>query len=208
MPLQSVVPNMPNGRASFVACPDSSRPTAAAERPRGTPPQDALPNFPELLGPKIGVLATDRVTDALAGAREGLIAAQSHLVLPHLAIVTRGKGAMIELDDDRPVLTGLYDTQNDCRLLFRRPYSAVRFEVAAEGGEPTHLGLLSWQDNAFEERQTIDITIRRRRKRSPGEYNGARLTTLVEFHAEPLWEVHGIAWRGGLVRIAGLSLKP
>jgi hypothetical protein len=80
--------------------------------------------------------------------------------------------------------------------------------VLAEGGEPTHLSLLSWYDGVFEERQTIDIKIKRRRMRGHGEDDGARLTTLVEFHAEPLWEVHGIAWRGGLVRIAGLSLKP
>lgn len=187
MSLQSVVPNTPAKRKTC-----APRPAHAA-------------HLPDLLGPQIGTLANEKVDDALAGAQEGPIGAQSHLALPHLAIVTGDTGAMIELDEHRPVLTGIRGTRNDCRLLLRRAYGTVRFEVHGDGSE-AHLGLLSWRNGTFEEVQTIDI--QRRLARGYREENGGLLSTLVEFHAEPLREVHGIVWRGGLVRIASLCLRP
>lgn len=202
MSLQSVVPNTPARRETCAVHPSVTPPRAAAKVASRT---THAAHLPDLLGPQIGVLASEKVDDALAGAREGPIGAQSHLALPHLAIVTGDTGAMIELDGDRPVLTGVRGTRNDCRLLLRRAYGTVRFEVHGDGGE-AHLGLLSWRNGAFEEMQTIDI--QRRLARGYRDDNGGRLSTLVEFRAEPLREVHGVVWRGGLLRISRLSLQP
>ena len=194
MTLQSVVPFMPAVKASKAVAKPSSRPR-----------QHPSPSPRELLGPMLGVLAEEPVREALAGATEGVIGPQGRLDLMHLVILTGDAGAIIEASGDRVELTGVRGARNDCRLLFRQAYGTVRCEVHSAGSE-AHLGFLCWRHGGFEEVQTIHI--QRRPLRGYRDGNGGRLSTIVEYRAEPLREVHGLVWRGGLLRIAGLSLMP
>jgi hypothetical protein len=193
MTLQSVVPIMPVLKASKAVAP-----SAGTERRPQVSPRD-------LIGPGLGILADGAVADALVDAQEGVIASQEHRDLRHLVIVTGDAGAMLEAGSDRMVLTGLRGARNDCRLLFRQAYGTVRCEVQSSGSE-AHLGFLSWRHGAFEEVQTIHI--QRRPFRGYQGENGGRLITIAEYRAEPLREVHGLVWRGGLLRISGLALTP
>jgi hypothetical protein len=193
-----MVPNASATRTSLQTSPSGK----LSDSPAG---RSAAVSLAGLLGPGIGELATCPVADALASADEGSIPAHGHLVLPDMVIATGDTGALIEFDEDRPVLTGTRGMRNDCRLLFRHAYGTVRCEVEARGAE-AHLGFLVWRGGAFEEVQTIDL--QRRLARGYRDDNGGELSTVVQFHAEPLREVHGIVWRGGLLRIANLSLRP
>jgi len=193
MTLQSEVPFMHAARAS--------KADAASARTKQHP---ATP-LRDLVGPRLGILADEPVTDALAGAQEGAIPPQGRRDLTHLVILAGDSGAMLEAGSDRMVLTGIRGARNDCRLLLRQAYGTVRCEVQSAGSE-AHLGFLSWRHGAFEEVQTIHI--QRRPLRGYRDGNGGRLITIVEYRAEPLREVHGLVWRGGLLRIESLRLTP
>lgn len=193
MTLQSVVPMAPAVQAANAVAPSAGTGRRTSLSPR------------ELLGPRLGILAEEPVNEALAGAQEGAIAPHGRLDLDHLVILAGEAGAMIEVGSDRIELTGTRGLRNDCRLLLRQAYGTVRCEVHSAGAE-AHLGFLSWRQGGFEEVQTIHI--QRRPVRGYREGNGGRLSTIVEYRAEPLREIHGLVWRGGLLRIARLSLTP
>ncbi|WP_285402839.1 hypothetical protein [Luteibacter sp. ME-Dv--P-043b] len=193
MTLQSVVPIMPALQVSKAVATSARSGQGPSISPR------------DLVGPRLGILADEPVTDALAGAQEGVIPPQGRRDLMHLVILTGDAGAMLEADSDRMVLTGIRGARNDCRLLLRQAYGTVRCEVQSTGAE-VHLGFLSWRHGAFEEVQTIHI--QRRPVRGYQGGNGGRLITIVEYRAEPLREVHGLVWRGGLLRIESLCLTP
>jgi hypothetical protein len=193
MTLQSEVPSKPAVKAAT---------TVAKSASAG---QSTSLLKPDLLGLKIGLQGDHAVTEALAGAREGIIEPHERLDLAHLVILTGDSGAMIEASNGRVVLTGVRGARNDCRLLLRKSYSTLRCEVHAAGSE-AHLAFVMWRNDAWKELQTIDI--KRPPPRASRESHDGRLSTIVEYRAEAPDELHGFVWRGGLLSITGLALIP
>lgn len=154
------------------------------------------------LGPDVGTLADKSIAEHFANAPVGNIPAGTAVSLPGMLIVAGSSGAMIECIAERHVLTGVRGTMNDCRLLFRKAYVRARCELSTVGSTADiHVAFLTWRKGAFEELQAINFQ-RTKESRS----NGGELTTSIEYRAAPLMEVHGLVWRGGLLRIANISL--
>lgn len=150
-----------------------------------------------------GVLGDHRVDQRFDDDHLGIIKAGSVCALPALVILAGDADVVIEQSEDGTVLTGRRGVSNDCRLIFRHAYGCVRCTLrTVHGAGDVHIGLLDHR--RFDEVQAISIL------RPRGGRNDSRgtLWTTLEYHADPLCEVQGIAWRGGLIQIASVSLSP
>lgn len=147
-------------------------------------------------------LGPEGVEQAFADDQLGLIRAGHVHPLEHLLIVTGERDAIIEQADDGNVLTGCFRSENDCRLIFRHAYGRVRCTVRTVcDTEDVHLGFLNC---LFQEVQSVNLQRpRNHRHDTPGS-----LWSTLEFRAAPLCELRGIAWRGGMLQIANISLIP
>lgn len=174
-----------------------SSPGRARGRSRGweNPQVDELLHGRRDLGP-------EAVEQQFADDQLGLIRAGSVLPLEHLIVVTGERDAIIEQTDDGNVLTGCYRTENDCRLIFRHAYGRIRCTVRTLcDTTDVHLGFLNC---LLQEVQTVNI----QRPRSNRNDAAGSLWTTLEFHAEPLYEIQGIAWRGGMLQLSHIALSP
>ncbi|SEO43265.1 hypothetical protein SAMN02800692_0761 [Luteibacter sp. UNC138MFCol5.1] len=132
----------------------------------------------------------------------GIIPARTIHPLEHLVIATGERDAIIEQTDEGNVLTGCYRSENDCRLIFRHAYATIRCTVRTLcDATDVHLAFLNC---LLQEMQTFNI----QRPRSSRNDASGSLCTTFEFHAEPLYELQGIAWRGGMLQISKISLIP
>lgn len=150
-----------------------------------------------------GTLGTQRLDQRFDDDHLGVIKAGDILVLPALIVVACDADVIIEQTDDGTVLTGRRGVANDCRLVFRHAYSCVSCTLrTVHGTGDVHIGFLDHRH--FNEVQAISI------QRPRGGRNDSRgtLWTTLEYHADPLCEVQGIAWRGGMLQIAGVTLSP
>lgn len=173
----------------------------ASHEPRGRNRGWEHPQVRELLHGRRD-LGPEPVEQTFADDQLGLIRAGHVHPLDHLLVVTGDRDAIIEQADDGNVLTGCYRSENDCRLIFRYAYGRVRCTVRTlcDTGD-VHLGFLNC---LFQEVQTVNI----QRPRSNRNDASGSLWTTLEFHAEPLYELQGIAWRGGMLQISSISLSP
>jgi hypothetical protein len=149
------------------------------------------------------VLGKATVVQAFDEIEPGTIHAGDMRVLSSIVIVAGRSDVIIEQTDDGQVLTATRGSNNDCRLIFRHAYGRACCELRTTGSSAdAHLGFLDHR--RFEEVQTFSIS---RPRSMHGECRGSLWTTL-EFRADPLCELQGIVWRGGLLQIAKLTLVP
>jgi hypothetical protein len=161
------------------------------------------PRLRSLLEDQGGTLGPCGVEQRFDDEHLGLIRAGEMLALPALVIVAGETDAIIEQSDDGNVLTGRRGSSNDCRLIFRHAYGRVRCTLRTVNTTgDVHIGLLDHR--RFDEVQAINIL---RPRGTRGDTRGSLWTTL-EYRADPLCELQGIAWRGGLIQIASISLSP
>lgn len=147
-------------------------------------------------------LGPEPVEQVFADDQLGLVRAGSIRPLDHLIVVTGDRDAIIEQTDDGNVLTGCYRFENDCRLIFRYAYGRVRCTIRTLcDTSDVHIGFLN---SLFQEVQTVNI----QRPRANRNDAAGSLWTTLDFHAEPLYELQGIAWRGGLLQISRIELSP
>jgi hypothetical protein len=150
-----------------------------------------------------GVLGHTAVTQGFDDIEPGPIPAGSMRVLSSSVIVAGRADVMVEQTDDGQVLTGMRGSNNECRLIFRNAYGRVRCELRTMSiSADAHVGFLDHR--RLDEVQTFSIS---RPRSLHGECRGS-LWTVLEFRAEPLCEVQGIVWRGGLLQIARVTLTP
>lgn len=150
-----------------------------------------------------GILGTQRADQRFDDDHLGVVRAGDVLELPALIIVAGNADVIVEQTEDGTVLTGRRGAANDCRLIFRHAYGRVTCTLrTVHGTGDVHIGFL--EHRHFNEVQSISL------QRPRGGRNDSRgtLWTTLEYHADPLCEVQGIAWRGGLLQIASISLSP
>lgn len=161
------------------------------------------PRLRSLLEGHGGVLGPCTIEQHFGDEHLGLVKAGEMLALPALVVVAGEADAIIEQSDDGNVLTGRRSSSNDCRLIFRHAYGRVRCTLRTVGNTgDVHIGLL--EHRRFDEVQAINLL---RPRGSRGDTRGCLWTT-IEYRADPLCELQGIAWRGGLIQIASISLSP
>jgi len=161
------------------------------------------PRLRSLLEGHGGVLGPCAIDQHFGDEHLGLVRSGEMLALPALVVVAGEADAIIEQSDDGNVLTGRRSSSNDCRLIFRHAYGRVRCTLRTVGNTgDVHIGLL--EHRRFDEVQAINLL---RPRGSRGDTRGSLWTT-IEYHADPLCELQGIAWRGGLIQIASISLSP
>lgn len=149
------------------------------------------------------VLGTQRIEQRFDDDHLGVVKAGSMLALPALVIVAGDADVIIEQTDDGTVLTGRRGLSNDCRLIFRHAYASATCTLrTVHGTGDVHIGFL--EQRHFNEVQAISLL----RPRGARNYCRGTLWTTLEYHADPLCEVQGIAWRGGMLQIASVSLVP
>ena len=124
-------------------------------------------------------------------------------IMDDFIIDTRGSALLIEQLDTERVLTGVGGHHIDCRILFRRAYGKLICRLGVDRiTADTHIGLI--ESRTLKEVQSFSFS----RPRHVGQDGGGSLWTHLEYRSSPLNELQGIAWRGGSLRLASITLVP
>jgi hypothetical protein len=157
---------------------------------------------------ELGALASSPLDDVFLGASPGTVRAGDMLELPKMLIHAVSADVIVEQTNEDFMVTGTLGRNNECRLIFRHAYSRVRCDVRVPNG-------------AAESRITF-LSSPRQKLPGLGELHSFNLcrplqglrgdaggfSTTLDYHADPLNEVQGILWRGGLLQISRISLTP
>ena len=149
-------------------------------------------------------LATHAVEDAFKDAPTGALKAGETLALEHTMIAAGSSTVIIEPSANGGCLvTGVRGKTNECRLIFRLAYSHVLCDIHVPNGSADSR-ITYLRSPAFDEMHSF--TIGQPAPRQHGGAGGYGMT--LEYHADPLNEVQGILWRGGLLQISRIRLIP
>jgi hypothetical protein len=149
-------------------------------------------------------LATHAVDDAFRDAPTGALKAGGTLGLQETMIAAGSSAVIIEpTANGGCVVTGVRGKTNECRLIFRFAYSHVLCDIRVPNGSADSR-ITYLRSPALDEMHSF--TIGQPSQRQRGGAGGYGMT--LEYHAEPLNEVQGILWRGGLLQISRIRLIP
>jgi hypothetical protein len=158
--------------------------------------------------PELGALAPCRLEESFEKAPPGTVKAGSMLQLNDTMIVALSDVIIEETDHGGVVVTGTRGKNNECRLIFRRAYCHVRCDIRIPNGAAesriTYLRSPSAKAPGLAELHSFNIC--QPLQRMHGDTGGFSMT--LDYHADPLNEVQGILWRGGLLQISRISLTP
>jgi hypothetical protein len=158
--------------------------------------------------PELGALAPQLMEESFRDAPSGTVKAGDMLELKETMIVAVSADVIIEPTDDGCLVTGTRGRNNECRLIFRHAYSHVRCDIRIPNGAAesriTYLRSPSQKSPGLGEPHSFNISQPALRMRS--DAGGFSMT--LNYHADPLNEVQGILWRGGLLQISRISLTP
>jgi hypothetical protein len=157
---------------------------------------------------ELGVLATHPMEETFRDTPPGTVKAGQMLELSETMIVAVSADVIVEPTDDGCVVTGTRGKNNECRLIFRHAYCHVRCDIRIPNGAAesriTYLKSPSARSPGLGELHSFNICQPLTRVRS--DAGGFSMT--LDYHADPLNEVQGILWRGGLLQISRISLTP
>jgi hypothetical protein len=157
---------------------------------------------------ELGALASRSMEESFRDAAPGTVKAGSMLELKETMIVAVSADVIVEPTDDGCVVTGTRGKNNECRLVFRRAYCHVRCDIRIPSGATesriTYLRSPSAKAPGLAELHSFNIC--QPLLRTHGDTGGFSMT--LDYHADPLNEVQGILWRGGLLQISRISLTP
>ncbi|PTR23401.1 hypothetical protein C8J98_11454 [Luteibacter sp. OK325] len=191
----------------------STPPSLPGRRPRPGPARETERLLAFMTTPKgdsveLGALAPGPLDDVFLDASPGTIRAGEMLELPRMMILAASADVILEQTNKGFMVTGTLGRNNECRLIFHHAFRRVRCDVRVPNG-------------AAESRITF---LSSPRQKSPGlgelhSFNLCRplqglrgdaggFSTTLDYHADPLNEVQGILWRGGLLQISRISLTP
>jgi hypothetical protein len=157
---------------------------------------------------ELGALAAHPLEESFRDANPGTVKAGEMLELPETMIIAVSADVVIESTDDGCVVTGTRGKNNECRLIFRRAYCHVCCDIRVPSGAAesriTYLRSPSQKSQGLGELHSFNICQPRLGLR--GDASG--FSTTLDYHADPLNEVQGILWRGGLLQISRISLAP
>jgi hypothetical protein len=148
-------------------------------------------------------LATHEVVDALSDGQTTFLKRGDTVALAHAMVAAGSSDVVIEATANGCVVTGVRGKTNECRLIFRHAYSRVLCDVHVPNGSADSR-ITYLRSPAFEEMHSF--TMGQPSQRHRGGSGGYGMT--LEYHAEPLNEVQGILWRGGLLQISRIRLIP
>jgi hypothetical protein len=158
--------------------------------------------------PELGALASHPMEECFHGVPPGTVKAGSMLELTETMIVAVSADVIVEPTDDGCVVTGTRGKNNECRLIFRRAYCHVRCDIRIPNGAAesriTYLRSPSAKAPSLVELHSFNICQPLLRTRS--DTGGFSMS--LDYHADPLNEVQGILWRGGLLQISRITLSP
>jgi hypothetical protein len=157
---------------------------------------------------ELGALASCAIEECFQDAPSGTLRAGGMLQLPETMIVAVSADVVIEPADEGCVVTGTRGKNNECRLIFRRAYRRVSCHIRVPNGAAesriTYLRSPSQKSPSLVELQSFNIC--QPHVRQPTGAGGFSMT--LDYDADPLNEVQGILWRGGLLQISRISLTP
>jgi hypothetical protein len=157
---------------------------------------------------ELGALASHAVDHALRDATPGTVRAGEVLQLSETMVVAVSADIIIEPTDDGCVVTGTRGKNNECRLIFRHAYRHLRCDIRIPNGAVesriTYLRSPSPKSPGLGELHSFNICQPMFRLRS----DAGGFSMSLDYHADPLNEVQGILWRGGLLQISRISLTP
>jgi len=158
--------------------------------------------------PELGALASQPMDEDFREAISGTLKAGEMLQLPETMIVAVNADVVIEPTEEGCVVTGTRGRNNECRLIFRHAYRRVSCHLRVPNGAAeariTFLRSPSQKSPALVELQSFNICPPHLR-----QANGAGgFSMTIDYDADPLNEVQGILWRGGLLQISRVSLTP
>jgi hypothetical protein len=149
-------------------------------------------------------LAKHEVEDAFGDAPTGALKPGGMLGLQETMIAAGSSAVIIEAAANGGcVVTGVRGKTNECRLIFRFAYSHVLCDIHVPNGSADSR-ITYLRSPALDEMHSF--TIGQPSQRQRGGAGGYGMT--LEYHAEPLNEVQGILWRGGLLQISRIRLIP
>jgi len=157
---------------------------------------------------ELGALASCATEECFHHALSGTLRAGEMLQLPETMIVAFNADVVIEAADEGCVVTGTRVKNNECRLIFRRAYRRVSCHIRVPNGASesriTFLRSPSQKSLGLVELQSFNIC--QPHLRQPSGAGGFSMT--LDYDADPLNEVQGVLWRGGLLEISRISLTP
>jgi hypothetical protein len=157
---------------------------------------------------EVGALATQAMEESFQDAPPGTVKAGDMLELRETMVVAASADVIIEPTDHGCVVTGTRGKNNECRLIFRHAYCHVRCDIRIPNGAAdariTYLRSPSERSPCLGELHSFNICQPLLRMRS--DAGGFSMT--LDYHADPLNEVQGILWRGGLLQISRIHLTP
>jgi hypothetical protein len=158
--------------------------------------------------PELGALAAHPMDESFRDAPPGTVKAGEMLELSETMIVAVSADVILEPTDDGCVVTGTRGKNNECRLIFRHAYCHVRCDIRIPNGAAesriTYLKSPSQKSPGLGELHSFNICQPLLRLRN--DAGGFSMT--LDYHADPLNEVQGILWRGGLLQISRIRLTP
>ncbi len=158
--------------------------------------------------PELGALAPCKWDESFENAPPGTVKAGSMLQLNNTMIVAVSDVIIEETDKGSVVVTGTRGRNNECRLIFRRAYGHVRCDIRIPNGAAesriTYLRSPCAKAPGLAELHSFNIC--QPLQRMHGDAGGFSMN--LDYHADPLNEVQGILWRGGLLQISRISLTP
>jgi hypothetical protein len=157
---------------------------------------------------ELGSLASCATDEFFHDAPSGTLKAGEMLELPETMIVAVSADVVIEPTDHGCLVTGTRGRNNECRLIFRRAYRRVSCHIHVPNGAAesriTYLRSPSQKSPGLVELQSFSICQPLQRHGSGA--GGFSMT--LDYDADPLNEVQGVLWRGGLLQISRISLAP
>ena len=157
---------------------------------------------------ELGALASRATEEVFHDAPSGTLKAGEMLQLPETMIVAVSADVVIEPTDHGCLVTGTRGKNNECRLIFRHAYRRVSCHIRVPNGAAesriTYLRSPTQKSPGLVELQSFNICQPHLRQASSA--GGFSMT--LDYDADPLNEVQGILWRGGLLQISRLSLTP
>jgi len=157
---------------------------------------------------ELGALASSPLDDVFLDASPRTIRAGEMLELPRMLIVAVNADVILDQTKEGFMVTGTLGRNNECRLIFRHAYGRVRSDVRVPSGAAesriTFLSSPRQKSSALGELHSMNLC----RPLQGLRGNAGGFSTTLDYRADPLNEVQGILWRGGLLQISRISLSP
>jgi hypothetical protein len=157
---------------------------------------------------ELGALASKPSEDVFKGASPGTVRAGQMLALDNMMILAVSADVILEQTNEGFMVTGTLGRNNECRLIFRHAFSRVCCDVRVPNGaaESRITFLSSPRQKSPRLGELHSFNLCRPLQGLRGDTGG--FSTTLDYHADPLNEVQGILWRGGLLQISRISLTP